>query len=363
METNPALAPLMPVSLSGQTPQPQPQSAELQRETDEEFIARAKPHLADIEKIREVKYSVYKRRCKLGVVFFLLLLPFTGFIDYILMFTRIVFSHDSNRMAGLTFAMAGSLWYWATAPKRQYVHAYKEEIMPRIVKALGLSAYEEKGMIPIEQLKPSKILPAYDKYSSEDYFAGKYKGTPVRFAQIKLEHEKGSGKDRHEVTVFSGLALLVAMPRGQFSGKTLMVPHQISVSEWVEEKMLGMEKADLVDPAFEKQYTVFTTDQVEARYLLDPAMVEKVQKLVEIYSATDARVSYYDDRVLVLLSCKRNLFEPPDIAIPSTDIASLLALKKEVEKTLDLIDCVDTFLARAHSGDRAQGAAQTPSAQ
>ncbi|MBI1214321.1 MAG: DUF3137 domain-containing protein [Alphaproteobacteria bacterium] len=338
-----------PFTLTPPVPQAAPApdgTVELKQETDAEFAQRVKPKLAEIEVVREDKYRVYCWRRKIGSIAFTLLAPFTGFIDYVLLFTDRITSHGDKHHGGITLALAGALYYWATQPKRDYVRVYKHEIMPRIARVLGLQSYRVAGFIPEADMEPSKIVPSHNRYHSEDYFEGVYKGASVRFAQIRLKQESGSGKDRHETTVFSGLALLVDMPKNKFYGTTIMLRNHMKLFEWFEEKSIGLKRANLVDPAFEKKYTVFTSDQVEARYLLDPMMIEKVQNLAVIYKATDVRLSYFDHKVLVLLACKRDLFEPPDISIPSTDIDGLMELKNEVQRTLELIDCVDNFLSR-----------------
>jgi hypothetical protein len=333
-------------SQSGSAPSKPEEPPVMRQETDEDFVTRVKPRLSEIETVRRVKYKTYCRRRKIGSLMFLAAAPFTGFIDYIMMFTDRFFSHGDKHGGGLTALLIGAIYYWVTAPKRQYVSFYKNEILPRIARLLGLNSYLENGKIDAAEMQPSKIFPRFDRYHSEDYFEGVYKGAHVKFAQAKLEQERGSGKNRHYVTVFAGLVLLVQMPRNKFHGTTVMLRNHGGLFEWFEEKGLGLEKADLVDPVFERKYTVYTSDQVEARYLLDPMMIERVQNLAVIYNAGDVKLSYYHDKVLALLSCSRNLFEPPDISIPATDVDGMLDLKHEVEKTLELIDCVDSFLSR-----------------
>lgn len=325
----------------------------LTQETDDEFIARVKPHLADIEKIREKNYALYRSRCKRGIIILLLAAPFIIGIDYVLLFTQWVFRSQHAILAGFILLVpTGGIYLWATTPKIGYEELYKHQILPRIAAALGLSAYKEHGKIPEDEMLPSDIMPVHNYYHSEDYFEGTYKGASVRFAEIKLAQEaptENNGDLKPKQTVFAGLALLVAMPHGKFTGQTVVLCHHVASEERAEAKDLNMEKVDLVDPKFNRLYGVFTTDQVEARYLLDPAMMERVENLKAIYNAYDVKISYYDDKVLVLLSCDRNLFAPPAISVPATDIETLTALKKEVEKALDLIDCVDAYLQKPHN--------------
>ena len=66
----------------------------------------------------------------------------------------------------------------------------------------------------------------------------------------------------------------------------------------------------LEDPAFEKLFAVYATDQVEARYLLSPSLMER---LVASRQKLDAKVqaAFMDDHVILAIPDAYNRFEPP----------------------------------------------------
>lgn len=53
--------------------------------TDPEFLHTVKPDLKFLEKLRRVKHRIYKRRKKLAIPVCAVLLPITGYIDYLLL--------------------------------------------------------------------------------------------------------------------------------------------------------------------------------------------------------------------------------------------------------------------------------------
>ena len=49
--------------------------------SDEEFLNHAKPDLDALERLRQIKYSIYQTRKKLAIPVCAVLLPLTGYID------------------------------------------------------------------------------------------------------------------------------------------------------------------------------------------------------------------------------------------------------------------------------------------
>lgn len=318
--------------------------ATIQRETDAEFLVRIKPELATIEQERESDYARYLFRRKIGYIASAIGTPICGFLDYMLIKME---SGSRNHWAGISILFLFGLWHWVSQPRRDYARAYKLDVIPRIAALLGLQ-YSISGQIPLMEMEPSKILPAHDRYVTEDYFEGIYKGARVRFCEAQFKKEERDKNGTHYVTVFHGLVLMITMPRQKFYGQTLLVKNQGgAIGSWFQEKFTGLQRADMVDPVFEKRYHVYTNDQVEARYLIDPAMIDRMDNLANVYYSTDISMSYYNNQVLALIRCTKNFFEPKPIEIPATDADGLLQIKKELERTVALIDYLEVYTPRA----------------
>ena len=311
------------------------------QEDSVDFFHRVKPHLEKMEALRVEKYDSFVFRRKVGTVVGSLLTPFTAWIDYNLLFTWAKSSSDDGG-AGLTFVLLGAIYGWVTAPKRAYAKAYKREIMPSIAKLFGLT-FNVDGKIPMPDMQSTKIVPAHDRYNSEDYFEGKHKGARIRFSEIDLQQRRRSKNRTYYVSVFKGLAILIDMPKRKFYGHTIVTADSNSAAEWMKQKSLGLQRADLVDPVFEKKYSVFTNDQVEARYLLDPAMIERINRMEHSHVSKHIAASYKDNRILILIETKKNHFEPADITIPATDAEALNGLRHEVSETLSLVDYFEFY--------------------
>ncbi|MFP4314193.1 MAG: DUF3137 domain-containing protein [Alphaproteobacteria bacterium] len=307
---------------------------------DEEFMARVKPDLNLLEKLRQAKYRVYQWRKKIAIPVCAVLLPITGYIDYLLLWLQ---RGNDDGAAGLTVLVAGAIYWWVTQPKRDYARGYKEKILPKLAKMFGEFIYDIDGRIDMGVLEPSKIIPSHDKYYSEDYFKGTYKGVAMEFSEIKLTETRGSGKNRRTVTKFNGLCILLDMQSKKFLGHTTLQKDAGKITEWFKEKSSKMKRARMADPEFEKMFDAYTNDQVEARYLIDPLMIEDLKALYEEYEGNSLAVAWYDSKMLVMIASKHNHFEAADISIPATNPKSILNMKHEIGQILSIVDRLDLY--------------------
>ena len=75
---------------------------------------------------------------------------------------------------------------------------------------------------------------------------------------------------------------------------------------------IGKSHGDLVsleNPDFEKSFAVYSQDQIEARYLLTPALMEKILEFKN-KSAKNIQLSFVNSRLFVTLPYIIDLFEP-----------------------------------------------------
>ena len=307
---------------------------------EQEFLDQCKTYLEKLETVRLDKLKNYKWRKKISIPIASVLTPVCGYIDYwLLMLQR----GSDDGLAGLTVIALGALYQWVTSPKRQYARAYKKEMLPKIIELFGDFSYDLKGRIDEFISKKSKIFPRYDRYESEDYFSGSYKQTNIEFSEINLKQRRRSGKRTRYVTVFKGLAVLLSVNSKRFYGHTIVDKNKSKTSEWFKEKSTKLKRANLVDPKFEDIFDVYTNDQVEARYLIDPIIMDQFQALEKEYDGKGITAAFYEDKLFILIPSDHNHFEPMDIFTPATDIKSVLSMKREVQQILSLVDHLSLY--------------------
>ncbi len=62
------------------------------------------------------------------------------------------------------------------------------------------------------------------------------------------------------------------------------------------------------NPDFEKTFDVYSTDQIEARYLLSPSMMERLFALDREFNK-NITISFRDSNILIAIPESRNHFE------------------------------------------------------
>lgn len=75
-------------------------------------------------------------------------------------------------------------------------------------------------------------------------------------------------------------------------------------------KIYGKQKEiKLEDPNFAKRFKVFSTDEVEARYLVTTAFMERFLKLGTSFGTKKLKCAFYDNQIMFAISTNKNLFE------------------------------------------------------
>lgn len=313
--------------------------ADIRTSEDQAFLERSKTELDHLEHLRIDKLAIFEFRKKIGIPAAFIATPICGYVDYLLL----LWQSGDDEGFGLTFLVLGALYWWVTQPKRQYVQTYKQKILPKIAALFGNLKYDIDGRIPMDEMTPSKIVPGHDRYRPDDYFTGEYKGIKLEFSEINLQERRHSDKKTSYVTVFKGLAILLNTKHKRFYGHTILEKNHSALVEWFKQKSHNLERAEMVDPEFEQIFDAYTTDQVEARYLIDPVMIERLKGLYTEYNGEQMATAFFDNKMLILISSKHNHFEPPNIYLPAADPASILNMKREVGDILSIIDKLSLY--------------------
>jgi hypothetical protein len=204
---------------------------------------------------------------------------------------------------------------------RTFAAAFKARVIGPIVSAFNPTfRYEPAGGISREEFLATGLFQhRIDRYSREDLVRGRVGQTAVRFsevhAQYKTESRDSKGRRHtHWHTIFKGL-FFVGDFNKHFAGATYVLPDTAqrlfgsfgqTLQSWSSSHG---ELVKLEDPEFERAFAVFSTDQLEARYILSPSLM---RRLLDYKSRSDAAVyfAFVASSVVVALSLSRDLFEP-----------------------------------------------------
>ncbi len=204
---------------------------------------------------------------------------------------------------------------------RDYTRRFKSEVLTQIVRFFDPSLeFHPEGTIDRDTYMGSKLFPHKpDRFKGEDLVEGKIGATAVRFCEIHTEykttHRDNKGHSHTEWhTIFRGLFFQADFNK-HFSGSTVVLPDSAEalfgkVGQWLQSFSFGRDQLiKLDDPEFEKLFVVYGTDQIESRYILSPALMQRIVEC-KIKRNRPIHVSFVGSCVFVAISENRGLFEP-----------------------------------------------------
>lgn len=234
---------------------------------------------------------------------------------------------------------------------KSYRQEYKDRIIARITNYLdeGL-VYFPNGTVEESEFVNSEFFPvSCDRFRGEDHFRGKIGKTEIEFSEVVAENKNtsGSGSDRKEdyTIIFKGLFIIADFNK-YFNTRTVVLPD-------TAEKLFGKfgqtlqsiapgrgALIRLEDPVFEKEFVVYGDDQVEARYILTPALMQRIVAFKRKWN-TAVYLSFRDSKVYIAIRMNKNLFELR-LFRPATDYSFIednlrfLILLTEIVEDLNL---------------------------
>jgi len=197
-----------------------------------------------------------------------------------------------------------------------YKARFKGEVLERIIKFIDPNLnYKSSDYIDKSTFMMSQIFKTTPNiYNGDDLVWGKAGATQIRFCELNAIYESGSGKNRHQETIFKGLFFIADFNK-HFMCRTVVLPDTAEkLFGWLGQKLQEMnifrgKIVKLDDPEFENMFAVYSDDQIEARYILSPGLMQRISEFREKTGRT-VYMSFVGSNVYVAVSFERNLFEP-----------------------------------------------------
>lgn len=194
----------------------------------------------------------------------------------------------------------------------------KSLIVVPIAEQFGLSFTAAPGTVnSIYRHKEVGVVPGWDRSKYEDYITGQRRDVDFELFEAHLEEKRtttdSKGRTRTTwVTVFKGQCLRFDFHK-TFYGRTLITRDAGFFNRFNGQK--GLQRAGLEDPEFEKIFEVFTTDQVESRYLLTPDLMQKLVDLERTFKGGKLKACFDGGEMFITVQ-GGNLFEPGSMFKP-----------------------------------------------
>jgi hypothetical protein len=241
-------------------------------------------------------------------------------------------------IGGIAFAIIG----------KGYKAEFKQRIIGRIIRFLepGLS-YQPDGLIDERIFKTSALFTqGIDRYSGEDLVQGMVGKTRITFSEVHAEYKTTSTDSKgrrktHWHTIFKGLFFIADFNK-HFQGQTVVLPDTAESLFGGFGKMLqawNIARADLVtleDPQFEREFVVYGSDQIEARYILSMSLMQRILDF-QRKTGTKISLSFVGSMVYVALPMTRNCFEP-DYFAAADDFKRIAEYYRDLSLVIGIVE-------------------------
>ena len=272
-----------------------------------------------------------------------------------------------------------------------FIKFLKEESGNKILTILGNLHYSNTQFLESDIIE-STIFPAFATLNTEDCIVGKYKETDLKICETSLFLDsdaafwnrvyrgvvilfKSNKTIKNTTTViskseinwkFPALILILAvafilciilalflLSIDAIEGILLVIGfgcvfayifyeilkkcHFFKRQPIACEKLL---KLMLEDTQFNKKFKAYSSDQIEGRYLLTTAFMERLLNIQTTFGTKDIKCSFYDDKLMIAISTNKNLFELGNLFCK---VDKSVYIEKFLDEIISILIMIDYF--------------------
>jgi hypothetical protein len=233
-----------------------------------------------------------------------------------------------NGIAAVIVGVVGigaAIWMYSAlidGPFQSFRTQFKEQLIGPLISSVATNVrYEPAGdpAIMHEYWASELYSQSTDREAQQDTISCLVGATDIKLSEIHTEYKTTSTDDKgkqttHWHTIFKGLFISADFHK-DFRGKTF-------VHTDVAEKTFGilgrflqkpiwssLQLIELEDPEFERAFVVRGSDQVEARYLLSPGLMQRMTAMKTRFAA-NVQFSFVHSRMFIAVETTKDFFEP-----------------------------------------------------
>ncbi len=200
---------------------------------------------------------------------------------------------------------------------KDYTQEFKDTIIRPLITAIESKlSYASHMHVPQLHFNRSELFSHPDKLNGNDFVKGEIDSIPLQFSDIHAQkrHKDSKGRESYS-TIFKGL-FIVAEFNKHFHHKTIILPDSAQktfgdfIGSWLQSNNFSRDSLIKMDNvAFEKEFVVYGSDQIEARYILSHTLMEKLI-LLKKRSGHPVYFSFVGANIHIAIYYDKDLFEP-----------------------------------------------------
>ena len=198
--------------------------------------------------------------------------------------------------------------------------------------AFGNFFWSEYERIDTLEIYASKLFSRFDYRDSDDNFYGTYRQMPIEISETCLYYYTRDSKGRKRTsTTFDGVLISIGVGKN-FTGHTIIREREFLCNQ------KNYQEVKLEDPEFSKQFFVDSNDQIEARYIITTAFMERFKNISNAFGSQHAICSFRNKQLLIALRTSKDLFRLGNLSTPITDTKPFQNLLNELISIFEMIN-------------------------
>ena len=181
----------------------------------------------------------------------------------------------------------------------------------------------------------SSLIPAFTKSHYEDCFSGEHNGVKYKIKEVEYSIHVNYVKSSQKVSVFKGIIIEIDMNK-RFDGCTLV--RQKDIIHGGDSCPPKLKEIILEDVNFAKKFYVYAEDEVEARYLLTTAFMERINNIKLAFNARKIDFVFYDNRLVFAIHAQKDLFSIASLLKPVNNTKQFFTMFEQILSIIKLID-------------------------
>lgn len=223
-------------------------------------------------------------------------------------------------------------WYLTGFLQKKFENKIKIEVMPQLMPAFGNFLWTNDATIDSYTIRDTTLFSRFDDKIDDDNFFGTYKGIEICIDESLLQYETRDSKgNRHTHTEFDGVFVTLNLPK-KLNAHTIIRKRVLMMNKKVYEEI------KLEDTEFMKKYFVDGSDQVECRYLLTTAFMERFKNLQKTFGGNSIQASFNGNQIFIAISTSKDLFSIANVTKPLNDTKQFTTLLEEFVAILSIVD-------------------------
>lgn len=301
-----------------------------------EVYERLRPRMEELEILR--KKLLRKEQLLVLLTFMGIILGGAGWILYIIEYPIHLGIMVNMFLFGIIMFSIG------VGVRNKAIETYKllleNEIVEGVVQGIDPTfTFKHDYHIERSTFMKTKIFPhsKVDFYNGENLIIGKIGETDFRLCELEVE-QRNADSYIPDLPVFNGIFLEADFHK-HFKGRTLVLPRYKTVvfPKFLSRfNALGKESITMEDPYFNEKFVVYSSDPVEARYILSPLMMNDLKKVSARFKRGIC-ISFYQGEMFVAVDWQRD-FLYPFWGVEATDKDPIKSYYKDLILFLKLID-------------------------